>query len=80
MLATEEKKKNSTSAKKSEFPSLPDCGVFASEVNEILQATPPKIRRIKNEKQKNGLGVATAAQQRIGGRVDSGAITAIPRL
>ena len=40
-----EEKKKITWAEKSEFPSLPDFGVFASEVNQILQATPPKIRR-----------------------------------
>ena len=45
VFAIEVKKKNFTCAKKSEFPSLPDFGVFASEVNQILQATPPKIRR-----------------------------------
>ena len=46
MFATELKKKQLYfRKKKSEFLSLPDCGVFASEVNEILQATPPKIRR-----------------------------------
>ena len=33
------------SAKKSKLPSHQDFGVFALEVNEIVQATPSKLRR-----------------------------------
>ncbi|MEP5177771.1 hypothetical protein [Marinobacter alexandrii] len=62
-------------AKRGELQSLPDFGVFAIKVNQILQATPPKLRREmgicgkaanknKIEKQKHSVRVATATQQR----------------
>ena len=59
----------------SEYLSYFDFGVFASEVTQMLQATPPKARREAgmcsdaanqrhNGKQKNSRRIATAAQQR----------------
>ena len=37
--------KPSFKANKNEAPSHHDFGVFADEVNQFLQATPPKLRR-----------------------------------
>ena len=93
VFATELEKKTFTYAKKSEFPSHHDVGVFADGVNQILQATPPKLRREEgmcgnaaNEKEKkqtrNKQRASSNGRQpsnRVGGRVDDGTATAIPR-